>query len=1547
MTDPQYVPFTSRTRLPGNFNSAEYVFDEVHKLLHNPFSQEDLDSLIGRLDEIAVEHGVDDDEIPYFKSFYTAEINRIPVPVTVEANASFDYDSLPQEMHPLLRSHLVDKRTLTHNRDAWFIPTGQRNAGNSRRKRAVSNSTPRNVRPTAAELNATPGDSNDPAVEPMLEDPVVDAGDNEESLADLSYLSHGGGLGGPSVASALRSGPQSSTPLRPLVLGQAPPRSVPSSRTAVVPTRRPRSDSLDVSRIDPHSHSHYYDAVLAALGEHLPDDDEELPSWVRYFRSQVLERRLKFSGKAGKAELNKAWTAIAANVKMSVQDIQRVALDEMVDFTSLRDYKPEVTNALDPGVSELLDGLRGEERKKVRSAPLDFYLWKKYFDLWCLVSRLVNVGATTEEGRQLELDRQKAYTKYGKFITDQFEAHPQSEVRARIVYFDTVVRTHLATPNGGEIKHFGRVGTNEALWHALVTTPSSNYASSSTIDAYPPSSSTSKKSRSKKPEAPRIEFDHDSVYCGRWNWGRKCDGCERLHKCSACDGSHREKDCPTSARGKSYRGGNVKKNGAGNGGKGTMGTGGGGQHGLGPAPRFLRTLHWPVTPSPPRTPLLDSTYSASPLPRPPPFVEEDPLYLDALRRFPHLFSTFSPINVDALRLALQHHPNRAWVTSLLTSLIEGFWPLHDGSDPVPPKPHQISLYPSRPEDQLVLEENARKSFEDGIISPAIDQLPLGAVVSPQFVVRREGSEPRPVDDHTASGLNNGISSAPAVYDRIPDLLSHLRHLGMLNSSSAPSHWTLWKMDVSSAFKILLMHRAWQFRQGIAVAYRTKNGKVQVRYHLQWRAAFGSRASPSLWTTFMGAVLWVIQQRYQSVVPHPLAYMDDLYSCDTTGQLVYRSHGGESRLIPPGMAATVDVWHELGIPFKWKKALFGRALVIIGIELNLDTLEISLPRENVLAFAREVAAFVVERKHPIRRWRQLCGWANWALTVIPLARPYLSPVFAKLSYKNGAPRSPSPFTIVFVNVEVRESLNSFVQELVEGPKLNLREPLLLEWGRGDEDVMVQTDACLGCDDDSNRSGLGFWFDADGTRHFFFSRPRIRYKQIRFAEGLVVAHVIHYFASLPSPPKRLLIRTDSSPVVYAFDSGKAIDSPFVPMRTLVLLSIIAYRKAKMDVRVVHVSGKSNETADQLSRLRMATPVVPRTVTFAPRHSRAPTRPKEPLPSLSSLLSERQQLWDAAIEPSTLRAYRATVKRWNEFTFSFSLPEFPSPHSLSLYVTFRLRRCVSSTVIGDLSALAYHFGGIDKKRFVEARQAVEVTRALTGGAKLNPHASKKALPLPLSVLSDTISRHLQPSSPYDLLLWSAMAVVAFFSCARAQELTTYDQPEFRNELKYCRRDTVNITGSGFSVHLPYHKADRLFSGSKLWFASVDAGSLFTVLRSYLVARDHLFGSSGYLWSRADGSVPTRRWFVDLLKKFCGKQFTGHSFRAGGATWYALRGTADRRILQIGRWRSDAWEEYVRMQPEIAIATRTRDTNLLPADPSLLPSFSSVALGSLLART
>ncbi len=88
------------------------------------------------------------------------------------------------------------------------------------------------------------------------------------------------------------------------------------------------------------------------------------------------------------------------------------------------------------------------------------------------------------------------------------------------------------------------------------------------------------------------------------------------------------------------------------------------------------------------------------------------------------------------------------------------------------------------------------------------------------------------------------------------------------------------------------------------------------------------------------------------------------------------------------------------------------------------------------------------------------------------------------------------------------------------------------------------------------------------------------------------------------------------------------------------------------------------------------------------------------------------------------------------------------------------------------------------------------------------------------------------------------------------------------------------------------------------------------YLSSRDSVFSFLPHLWVQQDGSLPSCSWFTCKLHQFLPHHFSGHSFRAGGATHLAAVGIPNERIQAMGCWTSEAWHSYLCKNPVILFA-------------------------------
>jgi hypothetical protein len=175
-----------------------------------------------------------------------------------------------------------------------------------------------------------------------------------------------------------------------------------------------------------------------------------------------------------------------------------------------------------------------------------------------------------------------------------------------------------------------------------------------------------------------------------------------------------------------------------------------------------------------------------------------------------------------------------------------------------------------------------------------------------------------------------------------------------------------------------------------------------------------------------------------------------------------------------------------------------------------------------------------------------------------------------------------------------------------------------------------------------------------------------------------------------------------------------------------------------------------------------------------------------------------------------------------------------------------------------------------------------------------------------------HYLTSDSHDDLLFVTLLLSGLFALHRLGELTVPDDKSLIDHRKITKRTSVTVTDDDYRYFLNSHKGDKVFEGNLVILQhhniAIDSLSHF---KRYLSSRDRLFPFSSDLWLRADGSRPSRSFFISRLNLFFGSDVAGQSMRASGATSLAENGVPPHLIQAIGRWASKAFQIYIRKNP------------------------------------
>ncbi|THU85846.1 hypothetical protein K435DRAFT_924491 [Dendrothele bispora CBS 962.96] len=239
--------------------------------------------------------------------------------------------------------------------------------------------------------------------------------------------------------------------------------------------------------------------------------------------------------------------------------------------------------------------------------------------------------------------------------------------------------------------------------------------------------------------------------------------------------------------------------------------------------------------------------------------------------------------------------------------------------------------------------------------------------------------------------------------------------------------------------------------------------------------------------------------------------------------------------------------------------------------------------------------------------------------------------------------------------------------------------------------------------------------------------------------------------------------------------------------------------------------------------------------------------------------------------------------------NFPYKPTPDIVSFYIVWLCNNDVQHV---DPKSVDKYLSGIcnELEDFYDDVRAIRnhcmVWKTLRECRRLYSKPTKRKSPLSISDLALAV-KHYRHRHNHDDLLFLALLLTGWFGLLRLAELCLPDVRKHQNLRKRTRHDLVKWYLQGYGFDLPQHKADPFFEGNKV------------------------------LWLQADGSMPTRSWFMDRLKSLYNRHdIAGQSIRSGGATGLAEIGVPLHLIRASGRWASETFHIYIRKNPTFLTA-------------------------------
>jgi hypothetical protein len=157
------------------------------------------------------------------------------------------------------------------------------------------------------------------------------------------------------------------------------------------------------------------------------------------------------------------------------------------------------------------------------------------------------------------------------------------------------------------------------------------------------------------------------------------------------------------------------------------------------------------------------------------------------------------------------------------------------------------------------------------------------------------------------------------------------------------------------------------------------------------------------------------------------------------------------MFPAKQTRLLRLWDKLHLPHEKDKQVFGSPLTIIGLDVDPNTMTITMPQVACRHLVVAIHNFVGPgQRRPLHEFQQLAGWMNWALNAFPLLRPGLSLLYNKMSGKTHAHQ------MVWVSVALCHELEWFAEGISTSDGVHMMTAHA--WGKEDAYFSLFCDAC---------------------------------------------------------------------------------------------------------------------------------------------------------------------------------------------------------------------------------------------------------------------------------------------------------------------------------------------------------------------------------------------------------------------------------------------------------------------------------------------------------
>ena len=270
------------------------------------------------------------------------------------------------------------------------------------------------------------------------------------------------------------------------------------------------------------------------------------------------------------------------------------------------------------------------------------------------------------------------------------------------------------------------------------------------------------------------------------------------------------------------------------------------------------------------------------------------------------------------------------------------------------------------------------------------------------------------------------------------------------------------------------------------------------------------------------------------------------------------------------------------------------------------------------------------------------------------------------------------------------------------------------------------------------------------------------------------------------------------------------------------------------------------------------------------------------------------------------------------SHDLSPIPASETqLGQFVSYlALANLAHSTIKCYLAAVRHlHIAeGVPDPQISKMARLEQILRGIKLSQAKSGKRGKERLPISIDILATLKAAWESTATEDATMLWAA-ASLCFFGFFRAGELMLATEAGYDEgaHLSFQDISVDSLTNpQHLQVRLKSSKTDPFRTGVDVFVGRTNS-SLCPVaaVLAYLARRGP---RPGPLFFFANGKPLTRPRFVTEVKQALAQAgvdssgYSGHSFRSGAATTAAQRGIGDATIKMLGRWKSNAYQLYVK---------------------------------------